>query len=297
MNPTWSEVLSIASPAIALTSTFFVRRSSQTARRALELARRTSQTSYESMKSAHSPAVNLFLTKIEYRHATARELETLLGAEARKWATEWDKDNLEVIIEGKIINMLPHEILLTCRDHENSGRKVWYSYRNQSVFIVDGRELELGTTVLSPGQETTFVWIDRRTRGEWIAIYNLRSRNMWNDPELEIPRLTPFEIIQAMLKHEPFVWKRENKAKRSGFRIICEPRTKQRMATVWEAEVIQPPIRPAGRNEAGSITFEERTEVLGGPLDDRVVHYRIDFDTTLTSVSPSKRQWLVGRQI
>ncbi|MGH1551761.1 hypothetical protein ACRAWF_05065 [Streptomyces sp. L7] len=221
----------------------------------------------------------------------------MLGAESRKWATEWDKDSLEVVIEGRIVNTLPHEILLTCRDHENSGRRVWYSYRNQSVFIIDGRELELGTIVLPPEQEVSFLWIDRRPMKEWIAIHSLYTRNTWKDPELKLPTLTLFETIQAIFRREPFAWKRERKVKRSGFRITCEPRMKQRMATVWEAEVVQGPIQPAGLNEDNSIAFEERKEVLSGPLDDRVVHYRVDFDTTLASVTPSKIQWLPGRQI
>ncbi|RPK58542.1 hypothetical protein EES42_37585 [Streptomyces sp. ADI95-17] len=297
MNINWQEAISIASPTIALTSAFFVRRSSQTARRALALALKTGQTSYESTKAAYSPVVDLFLTKIEYRPPTPRELGSMLGAESRKWATEWDKDSPEVVIEGRIINKLPYEILLTCRDHENSGRKVRYSHRNQSVFIIGGHEIELGTIILPPEQETTFLWIDRRPREEWIAIHGLHARNMWNDPALKLPALTAIETIQAILRREPFTWRRERKVKRSGFRIICETRMKQRMVTVWEAEVIQGPVQPAGRNEDDSLAFEERKEVLGGPLDDRVVHYRVDFDTTLTSAIPPKHQWLPGRQI
>ncbi|MFE7315668.1 hypothetical protein ACFU7T_21690 [Streptomyces sp. NPDC057555] len=295
MNTNWQETLSIASPVIALISVFFVRRSSQAARKSLDLARRTGQAAYEAAKTGHSPAVNLFLTKIEYRHPKARDPKSLIGMEAEKWATEYEKDSLEVVIEGQLINTRPHEILLTCRDHENSGRSVRYPYRNQSVFILGGREVELGHTILPPGREVSFMWVDRRSREEWIAVYNLHHRNTWGDPEREIPRLTPFEAIKAAIRREPLTWARERKVKRSGFRIVCESRMTQRMATVWEAEVIQPPIQVTGRDENGVITFEARTESLRGPLDDRVVHYRVDLDSTLALVVPPKRRWLVGR--
>lgn len=295
MNVNWQATLSIASPVIALISVFFVRRSSQAARKSLELARRTGQAAYESTKTGHSPAVNLFLTKIEYRHPTARVSKGIIGVEARRWATEREKDSLEVVIEGQLINTRAHEILLTCGDHENSGRSVWYSYRNQSVFILGGTEVELGHAILPPGREVSFVWIDRRPREEWIAIHNLHHRNTWGDPELEIPRLTPFEEIKSVIRREPLTWARERKVKRSGFRIICESRMTQRMATVWEAEVVRPPVRAAGRDENDAITFEARTESLRGPLDDRVVHYRVDLDSTLALMVPPKRRWLVGR--
>ncbi|MEV0781753.1 hypothetical protein AB0I52_01935 [Streptomyces sp. NPDC050423] len=293
--PTWSEALSIASPAIALTSAFFVRRSSRIARESLELTRRTGQAAYEVARSSHTPSVDLFLTKIEYREATAREFESMIGDEAHKWVREWEKDSLEVVLKGRLINTHPCEMLLTLRDHENSGREVWYRYRNQSVFLLDDEEVELGHAILQPEQEVTFTWIDRRSRDEWISIRNLHGRNMWNDPELEAPKLTALETVDAILRRKPLAWAKDSKVKRSGFQIVCEPRTSQRVATIWDAEIIQPPIQAAGRDESGAITFEARKETIAGPLDDRIVRYRADFDATLALAIPPKHRYLSGR--
>ncbi|MBY8888640.1 hypothetical protein K7472_27910 [Streptomyces sp. PTM05] len=239
--------------------------------------------------------MNLFLTGLEHRAATARDLPGLLGAEACRWVREWDQESLEVVIEGRLVNTHPCEMLLTLRDHEDSGRRIWYTHRNQSVFLLDGEEVDLGHAILRPEQEVSFTWIDRRPREEWVAIHNLHERNRWKDPELELPKLTALETVRAILRRQSSEWARESKVKRSGFRIVCEPRTSQRVATVWSAEVIQPPIRTAGRDEDGAIVFEARKESVTGPLDDRIVHYRADFDPTLALVMTPKRRRLSGR--
>ncbi len=229
---TWSNLLAVASPAIALTSVFFVRRSSATARKALNLAYKTGQSSYETARAASAPPVELFLTEIEYRHAAARDLTGLVGAEARRCVAQEDADSLEVVVRGRLVNNLPREILLTLHDHRQSGRNRSFSHRNHSVFVIAGAEVELGEAVLSPEQEATFEWFDRRPRGDWINIHNLHTRNIWDAPELFLPRLTLGGTVRAIARREPLVWARRNEIYRSGFRIICEPRNMQRVAAI-----------------------------------------------------------------
>ncbi|MFF3430095.1 hypothetical protein [Streptomyces sp. NPDC002602] len=241
------------------------------------------------------PPVSLFLTEIEYRRATARDLGGLIGAEARRWAADQEADSLEVVVQGRLVNNLPHEMLVTCRDHSNSGRSVWYAYRNQSAFIVNDTEVELGQLVLSAEQETTFTWIDRRPKSDWISIYKLHTLNRLNDPELGIPRLSLLDTVQTLFRRAPRDWVRRNKIKRSGFQIICEPRTAQRIATVWEAEVIKAPVEIAGRDEIDRLIFDDWIGMISGPLDDRVLHYRVRFDPTLALINMPKHRRLAGR--
>ncbi|MGW7753589.1 hypothetical protein ACWGK6_18985 [Streptomyces violaceusniger] len=285
----------MASPAIALASVFFVRRSSQTARKALNLAYKTSQAAYESVKAANTPPVDLFLTQIEYRHATARPLGHMLGAEARACSNREDADSLEVVIRGRLVNNLSSEILLSCWDHPNSGRSTHFMHRNQSVFIIAGTEVRLAHAILLPKQEATFEWIDRKPRTDWINIYNLFTPSYHDDPELRIPRLTWIEILWALAHRKRLRWARFDKVRRAGFRIICETRSVHRVVAVWQAEVTRPPVEVAGRDEDDRIMFQDRIDTIRGPLDDRVVHYRLDYDSTLAQIDPPKHLWLPGR--
>jgi hypothetical protein len=292
---TWRDLLAFASPGIALASVFFVRRSANAARKALHLTFETSQVTYESAKAERTPPLDLFLAEIQYRPATARPLGGYLGATARRWAQQEDADELEVVIRGRLVNNLPRELLLTCRDHPNSGRTTHYTYRNQSVFTIDGAEVKLGNTVLGPSSEASFEWIDRRPRSDWISIRNLFTRNQFDYPEFRIPQLTWGEKVRAIVHREQLAWARVNKVKRSGFRLICETRSLQRVAAIWDAEVVQPPIESSVRDSNGRITFKERSGKIRGPLDDRIVHYRLNFDTTLAQINPPKLLKLQGR--
>lgn len=198
------------SPAIALASAVIAYRSSRTARKSLDLAHKAAQAAYEDATADRLPAVSLFLTEAEYRRAAARDLDGILGSEARQWATGTDADSLEVVIRGRLVNNLPHEILLTCRDHFASGRIVWSMHRNQSVFIIGGAEVELGRTILPEEREVTFEWIDRRSKENWIDIYRLNQSSL-------LPRLTLFEVIRAFWRREPLDFARHNKVGISGF--------------------------------------------------------------------------------
>jgi hypothetical protein len=274
---------------------FFVRRSSAAARRALNLAYKTGQLSYETARAASTPPVELFLTEIEYRHATARDLTGIVGAEARRCAAHEDADFLEVVVRGRLVSNLPREMLLTFRDHPKSGRTRSFPHRNQSVFVVAGTEVERGEAILSAEQEATFEWFDRRPRSEWIGIHNLHTRNLWDAPELRLPQLTWRETMRAVTRREPLSWARRNKINRSGFRIVCEPRSMQRIAAVWDTEIVKPPVEVAGRDEEDRILFQEWIGIIPGPLDDSVVHYRLDFDSTLAQLNPPKLVRLAGR--
>jgi hypothetical protein len=287
---TWATILSIASPAIALVSVFLAYRSSRIAHKSLDLTFKTGQVTYEAATAGRMPSVTLLLTEVEYRGATEPEPSRF------SWAVpEVDADSLEVVIRGRLVNNIPHEVLLTCWDHPACGRTTWYRYRNQSVFLIGGVEVELGRAILSEKQEAPFMWIDRRPSKEWINIHNLHTSNLWNDPELRIPRLTLPEIIYVLLCRDSLDWARRNKVQRSGFRLVCEPRTMQRVATIWQAEVVKTPVETSGRDGHNRITFGERIGTVRGPVDDSVVHYRVGFDSTLAVINTPKRRRLAGR--
>ncbi|WP_189160703.1 hypothetical protein [Lentzea pudingi] len=291
----WVNVIAVSSPVIALGSALVAVRSSRIARRSLELARRTGQASYESAKLAQSCVATLVLSEVEFRRATARDWDGILGAEARRSLHDEDADSLEVVVRGRLISNVQHEVLLTCRDHSRAGRDIWYSHRNQSVFLLGEKEVELGNAILSGGETVEFTWIDRRSRAEWIDIHNLGSRNPWGDPELELPRLTWWEKLMAGFRGRDFELVRRHKVKRVGFRVVCEPRIVPRVATVWLAEVTMAAVVSAGRDEAGRVAFEDRIQRVPGPIDDAVIRYRGGFDATLALVDPPRWLNLVGR--
>ncbi|GAA4858710.1 hypothetical protein GCM10023222_07300 [Saccharopolyspora cebuensis] len=286
--------MSIASPVIALVALLYSRYSTRIARQSLGLSRKTAQVSYEEVASSRKPAASLFLDEIEYRRS---DLETMRKVEARRHQAEFDVDGLEVVIRGRLVNNLDQEILLTCRDHPHSGRSIWFSLKNESVFYVEGEEVRLADAVLPAGKEATFMWVDRRPKQDWINIYKLQNRNTWGDRELEIPRLSWYEVMRTLVRRERLHQARQGKIDRSGFDLICEPRTTERVATVWFAEVVSVPVEITGRDENERITFGERIETVSGPLDDKTVYYRARFDSTLALVDVPKMRYLIGRQI
>lgn len=296
MLTSWPNILTTVSPAIALASALFSYRGSRIARKSLELAHATGQAAYETAKVSHEPAASLFLNEVCYRGPTGRELDGIVGVESCNWVTEWEPDSLEVVISGKLVNNLPQEVLLTCRDHPCSGRKVWYPYRNQSVFIIGGDEVKLGQTILRKGEDVTFTWIDRRPKLDWINIHNLNTKSVWDDPQRKIPKLAWYETLSALWRREPLYLARRDKVARSGFQLICESRNAQRLATIWEAEVVKPPVeRGCLRDEHGQLEFVESFETLSGPIDDSIVIYRVRFDSTLVNVKFSRLSILAGR--
>jgi len=296
MHLTWAGVLAVASPLIAIVSAFFARRSIKIARTSLDLAYKTAQANYEVGKNSPTPVVSLFLTEIEYRKAIKGETRNkTIDSQIYTSFTEFEPDSLEVVVRGRLANNTQQEILLTCRDHPNSGRTIHYPLRNQSVFILGGTEAYLGQAILPEGQEVTFEWIDRRPKSDWIGIYTLHNRNTWNDPELELPGLTRDEVVRAWFRRQPVDWVRREKVKRSGFLLVCEPRFTERIATIWRAEVVKPPIEIGGRDEEGRILFRECLGTVSGPLDDSALFYRIGFDSTLALIDPPKVRKVAGR--
>ena len=260
-----ASIVPFASPTVALVAAFFARRSSRAARQSLQLVRKTGQAAYETARAAHTPAVSLFLTEVQYRRPQAAEEEGIIGAEAARWVEHGDADSIEVVIRGRLVNNLPQEILLTCRDHPDSGRKLWYSYRNQSVFLLGSTEVELGRAVLSAGEEVAFTWIDRKPKNDWVDIYRLYCQSIFNDRDLRLPDLTPREVLSAVIHRYPLGLARRDKVKRIGFRLVCEPRTQQRVATVWRAEVCRAPVEVTGRDQDNRVAFGESLETFTGP--------------------------------
>ena len=297
MHLTWTGVLAVASPLIALVSAFYARRSIKISRKSLDLSYKTAQANYEASKGSLKPMASLVLTEIEYRKPVAGETRSYsIDSKTYESHIEFEPDSLEVVVRGRLVNLTQHEVLLTCRSHPNSGRTIYYSLRNQSVFILGGMEVHLGQAILPEGQQVTFEWIDRRPKDDWIGIYNLHHENFDNDPELRLPSLTPYEIVRAVCRLHSFHWVRSEKVKRSGFLLVCESRIAERVATILRVEVVKPPIETGGRGEDGRIFFEEWLGTLSGPIDDSVLLYRVDFDSTLALINPPKLRTLPGRQ-
>jgi hypothetical protein len=120
MHVKWTDVLTVASPLLALLSAVIACRSTRLARRSLDIAIRTGQANYEVAKGSLIPAVSLFLTEIEYRRVPVSNVEP---------------DSFEVVIRGRLVNNTQHEVLLTCHDHPNSGRDWWQPLYNESVSL------------------------------------------------------------------------------------------------------------------------------------------------------------------
>ena len=267
----------------------------RTARRSLELSSRIGQATYESAKADRLPIVSLLLTEVDYRRPTARPLPSFIGHEARMWAEKLEASSLEIVIRGRIKNNLSHEVLLTCSDHENSGRTTWSPHRNQSVFLLGNAEVELGRAILSPGNEAEFTWIDRRPKSEWTDICKLHRSNRRNDPDLRIPWPTHYVFLREFWHSRSLRWARRSAVKRSGFSIVCESRVAQRVATVWHAEVVKTPVESGGRDEEERIVFDDWIGKVRGPIDDSTVFYRVAFDSSLAQVNTPRIIHVAGR--
>jgi hypothetical protein len=232
-------------------------------------------------KVSFIPAVKLVLTEIEYRR-----VDPSLNF----------PDSFEVVVQGRLVNNTQYDVLLTCRDHPNSGRDWRRPVDNEGVFFIGGNEVSLGWAVLAEEQEASFMWIDRRPKADCIDIYNLNNRHSWIEaPELNLPRLKWHEMPLALWRYRSFYWARQEKVKRSGFLLACDSRMTERVTTVWQAEVVRTPIETFDRDENGKIVFKEWVGTLPGPLDDSILYYRIRFDSTLASVRPRKRSTVQGR--
>lgn len=291
---TWKDYAAIAGPAIAVVALFYSHYANRIARKSLNTARKTAQTSYEDFAASRKPSANIFLEEIEYRKCS-RKIPA--GEERRRFQAEFDPASLEVVIRGRIVNNLDQEVLLTCRDHPKSGRDSWRSLWNESVFFVDGREIELSDAVLPAGRGVSFMWIDRRSRGDWINIQNVCYGRYWGNPEGDLPRLSWLEAAGSLLRMEGLVEARRKRVGTCGFEVICEPRTTERVATVWRAEVRDFPVRVSGRDANDRVTFEDRIAVVSGPLDDETVYYRARFDSTLALIEVPKMRYLAGRRM
>jgi len=284
---------------VSIASAAFSYRSSRTARRQLVLASKTGQAAYEVTRLTRVPPLDLVVTSVAFRDATAIEYddEPLLAAESAAWA-EGDIDHIEVVVRGRIKNSLGQELLLTLRDHPQSRREVWYEHRNHSNWCLDdGRPCRLGQLVLAPDADHAFTWIDRRHQHEWEAVYLAHSRSRWQDEELSLPRLRIADLPRLLRRptrdHVRFL--RKQRLPRVGFRVIAEPRTQERVAAVWTAEVTKAPLFPAARRESDHPLFEKDYQIFEGPVDDDVVYYRLGYDTALASINRPSLVYVPGR--
>jgi hypothetical protein len=148
--------------------------------------------------------------------------------------------------------------------------------------------------VLPPETEAKFTWIDRRPISDWADIYRLHISNNFNYPELRIPALPFREKVMAVLRRQPLAYARERKVARSGFRVVCETRSSERVATVWRAEVQKAPVMGV-RDMSGRLVFKESLGAVSGAIDDTDVFYRVDFDSSLALLDIPKIRHLPGR--
>ncbi|MDQ3578609.1 MAG: hypothetical protein M3443_13650 [Actinomycetota bacterium] len=287
--------LSVASLVIAFGAMFYSRRSSRTGLRSLDVTSAVGQVNYENARASDSPAATLELTEVEYRVATARELESIVGAEARKWASDYEADHLEVVARGRLVNNCPYELLLSLRDHPNSGRSTLCGYRNQSVFLLDSIEVKYGWAILPGGAEVSFEWIDRRSPDEWIALHELDNPADGTSSPLLAP-VSWRNYLRATVDLNARIDLRRTKIARSGFYVVCESRATERVATIWHAAVAATPVTITGRDSrTDRLQYEENLRLIPGPIDDDTIRYRVTFDAVLAQLHTPRWRRLRGR--
>ncbi|MFE5501333.1 hypothetical protein ACFQ73_02125 [Amycolatopsis japonica] len=291
MYTTW---LSAASVVIALGSLLYSRRNTRTGKQSLDVASVVGQVNYENARANYTPAATLTLTEVEFRPPTALA-GGLLQSEAELWATTYEPESAEIVARGRLVNNTDNELLLTLRDHPNSRRTTWYSYRNQSVFLLNGVEAQPGRAILPAGGEVTFEWIDRRSSAEWVTIYNLGTRyRSWTSSPVP-PRPAWRRYVRALITLDIAAFTSRAIA-RSGFYVVCDSRADERVATIWHAEVVATPVTLAGRNfDTNELEYETNPRTVAGPIDDDTIRYRVTYDSTLALLKTPKKRYLHGR--
>jgi hypothetical protein len=290
MALTWSALLSSVSPCVAVVSALYARRSARTASASLAVATITGEAAYEVARMSRTPAVSLLLTLVEYRASAGarKDYGTLAEADASNDGPEADgrydrpeggrDDSLEVVVQGRLRNNRSDEVIVTCADHPNSVRTYYATAGNESVFLIDGAQVNW-QAILPGAQEVSFEWIDRRPRSDWIRLYELHGG-------MSVPVLTLLGLIRAIAIRSQLGFTRAQRERQSGFVLSCEPRATERVATIWRAEVIKAPVRTAGFDEHDRPVYINLTETVQGPFDDSVIKYRLDFGSNVTFLEP-----------
>lgn len=210
----------------------------------------------------------------------------------------------EVEVQGEIIGGT-HDTLLTFRDHESSGRRVWHPTENQSVFTIAGRSMVNHCACLAD-EKLRFTWVDRRSPGEWAAIEAIRDgRNMWNDPELRLPRtrIADYPRLASRIwfyrRYGPYLAvtaARTALVHRSGFCIVGESRLERRSTVVWNAEIMASALEAYTRDQRSQkLLWKVRDDHIVSPVDDDVVRYRAALYYDLAAIIPPKHVFLQGR--
>lgn len=271
--------------------------------------RRAAQISEWSASVGHAyssaPPITVQLETVRYRWVQQGPRGSNPSADERIVLAEATRRGLyaEVVVEGTI-TASDRDVMLTFHDHARCGRTVWYSLENQSVFTL-GSQRDLNRGALEAGASKTFTWVDRRSAREWAEIYTLHQRrNMWGDPELDLPRLNwrdfP-QLAQMLWKHRmldprlAIQWVREGKVARSGFRIVGESRLERRVTVEWTAEVARSAIEAFGRDESSQVLLWRISRQKPGPIDDDVIRYRADLSYVLAAIVPPRWRRVPGR--
>jgi hypothetical protein len=230
------------------------------------------------------PAVTLLLTELEYRRCDTAAGHKFDGH--RRSPALPDSGALEVVVRGQLLNNLDQEVLLTFRDHPLSGRKHWRGAANEAMFYLDGALTELGNAILPAGRQATFVWVDRRPRSQWAVVHGVYMIDGWTDRlkglRGRLRGRTSYEVLDDLTRHVSLFWVWMTSVRRSGFELVCEPRTRPRVATVWTAQVVQPALWAWRFGQHDDDPTDDRIGKITGPLDDRSLYYRARFDSTLS---------------
>ncbi|WP_193105072.1 hypothetical protein [Brachybacterium sp. FME24] len=267
------------------------------------MAEMQAQLAYQTSVGRWDPPVSLEIRNVDYRWSTdglvwssGGRTDPGIEPEGRVTRDAAMEQGLfaEVILNGILVNHGARPMLLTFRDTD--PRNWRFPLQNQRVVLIDGEDRDQAT--IDPSESLRFTWVDRRSFEAWREHHVAHEeRNMWDDEELEPPRPTFFESFRMMCsrRYRPYLeWKREIH-ERSGFRIVVDSRTVERVSTVWSVQLGQSPLETAGRDEASQKLLWQIRSPASSPIDDDVVMYRCGQDATLAQLEEPLFRTVPGR--
>lgn len=299
--------ISAASAVGALTAAYFAARSSGAARRSAHASEQQAELAFVESVRRWRPPITMNISSVKYRWSTDSAY-TQLGASTDPGVTYDEKVTrkgaaegrlcAEVVICGELFNTTPDSALLTIRRSKDSD--IRYPLQNEGLFLVDGQDRN--EWPLAAGGQANFTWIDRRSFEAWRHLYvATQTRNIWSDADLRTPSLHFWAGITSAVRK--FInpsydvvgrWK-EHIVTGSGFKVVADNRTVERVSTVWCAALSKAPIEAFGRDaDSGDLTWRLCRDPTGN-IDDDIVHYRCYPDTTLAQISPPNYRAVPGR--
>ncbi|MCR3752261.1 hypothetical protein LX88_006255 [Lentzea californiensis] len=274
----------------------FSFRSSQIARNSLKLTQRSAQAAYEMSRADPRPAASMYIDEVEYRQSDAVEFEPeselnespidklLKGARRyglRQLEGLTEDGDFEVVVRGRIVNNVSHELLLT--SYYNAP---WFGDHGTTTLDMQGID-----HVLSPGLTVHFEYVLRRPKRVWVRINKWLTRRQYMECEtagLVVSR--SYKVQAAIDLAIDYVLRlgHNRMIERCGFTFVCEPRFAERVATVWRLQVRLSPVELVEGAQGEEPRYIGRVGLLGGPFDDEVIYYRGELDGTLARLEPPK---------